>query len=366
MRNDEALHLLSLAMLAHGGYLLTLLLVVIFALFSPYCRRVLLWVALPQLVVTILLALGVYLLGFRALAITSLVKSAWTLWPFLLLTLLVGRWLKRFRTYGIVCTILCLLVLVWQVKPTLSEAWENHQTLDRLAQMEPDHYRELDAIQDKEFLEYLLLLAIKSPQTETPESAFRYLSGRISPFAVPSVGDEKYFTRSFFTLAIAHYNARAIRAFSHALNGETPQAQANRATLNSDNPLFDMYMNLNGDRLFRNKKLASNLIAGREISATLLSIMPELLTEPVYAQAIDTTDRELLRLLWRTHPPTTPALRLEAMSGIPKTAELVRQVAENPALLEATDMSGRSVLNFIIRFGDAGAIRALIAARVID
>ncbi|WP_245880224.1 hypothetical protein [Superficieibacter electus] len=366
MRNDEALHQFSLAMLAYGGYLLTLLLVVIFALFSPYCRRVLLWVALPQLVMAILLASGVYLMGFRALVISFLLKAAWILGPFLLLTLLMVRAKSSFREYGIACNILCLVFMFAQVQPTLSEAWHNHQMLNRLTKMEADHYRKLDAIQDKELLESLLLLAIKSPQTNTPESAFRYLSGRISPFAAPSVGDDKYSTRSFFTLAIKHYNARAIRAFSHTLSGDAKQTQTNRATLRDDNPLFNMYMGLNGDRLFGDENLAANLVAARDISTTLLSLMPELLTEPTYAKAIDTGDGELLRLLWHRHPPSDPVLRLEAMSAIPETAELTWQILKQPSLLEATDRSGRRVLDFIVRFGNPTAIQALINARAID
>src|SRR5699024_6072323 len=118
--------------------------------------------------------------------------------------------------------------------PMLTTAWFNHQQLRQLVEAEQENFRTLDRIRDTRRLEQMLLVALKSSENETSEKAFRYLSDRISPFTIPSIDDEKYFTRSFFSLALEHYNARAIRAFSRFLQGDSQQAQKYREIIRED------------------------------------------------------------------------------------------------------------------------------------
>ena len=48
------------------------------------------------------------------------------------------------------------------------------------------------------------------------------------------------------------------------------------------------------------------------------------------------------------------------------TAVLVQQVRESPKRLELEDKSGRTVLTYIVRFGNIAAVQALIDANLID
>lgn len=94
--------------------------------------------------------------------------------------------------------------------------------------------------------------------------------------------------------------------------------------------------------------------------------MPELLSEEVYANVIDSYDSATLKTFWQIQPPPTPVLRLEAMSVIPMTTELVQEVKAYPMLLQSKDNSGRTVLAYIVRFGNIAVIQALIDANLID
>ncbi|HFI6381721.1 TPA: ankyrin repeat domain-containing protein [Escherichia coli] len=117
---------------------------------------------------------------------------------------------------------------------------------------------------------------------------------------------------------------------------------------------------------FSEEEIARHIVAAREISLTLLPLMPELLNEEAYANVIDANDSATLKAFWQIQLPPTPVLRLEAMSVIPMTAALVQQVRESPKRLELEDKSGRTVLTYIVRFGNIAAVQALIDANLID
>ncbi|WP_240246550.1 hypothetical protein [Escherichia sp. MOD1-EC7003] len=366
MRNDEFLHHFILTVFILGGYLLTLFIVIFCSFFSPKCRKVVFSGALPQLVMALLVSLGLSYLARYSVAVLTLLESVWVLFPSLLLILVINKWSQRSLVWTCVCHTICLLLLFWQVQPTLFKIGFNHQQLSQLAHAEQQNFRTLDAIYDTQHLERMLLVALKSPENETSENAFRYLSKRISPFAVPSVGDEKYFSRSFFTIALEHYNTRAIRAFSRFLQGDSQQAQEYREIVRQYNPLQNMYQGIRIPIRYNKDDIARQLVAAREISLTLLPLMPELLTQEAYANVIDAYDSATLKAFWQIQPPPTSVLRLEALSVIPNTVELVQQVKASPTLLESRDKSGRTVLTYVVRFGNIAAIQALIDANLID
>lgn len=366
MRNDEFLHHFTLTLFMQGGYLLTLFIVIVLSIFSPKWRKMVFIGALPQLVMVLLISLGLCYLARYSVAIWTLLESVWVLCPCLLLILVINKWSQRSLVWTCVCHTFCLLSLFWQVQPTLFEISFNHQQLSHLAQAEQENFRTLDAIHDTQRLEEMLLVALKSPENKTSENAFRYLSERISPFAVPSIGDEKYFSRTFFTIALEHYNARAIRAFSRFLQGNSPQAQEYREIVRQNNPLQQMYRGISLPIRYSEEEIARHIVAAREISLTLLPLMPELLSEEAYANVIDAYDSATVKAFWQIQLPPTPVLRLEAMSVIPMTTELVQQVRGSPKRLELEDKSGRTVLTYIVRFGNITAIQALIDANLID
>lgn len=366
MRNDELLHHFTFTLLMLGGYLLTLFIVIVLSFFSPLCRKIDFHGALPQLLMAITVSLGLYYLERYSFAVWALLDSVWILFPCLLLIIVINKWSKRSLVWMSACHIMCLLLLLWQVQPTLFKISFYHQQLSHLAQAEQENFRTLDAIHDTQRLEEMLLVALKSPENETSENAFRYLSGRISPFAIPSIGDEQYSTRTFFTIALEHYNARAIRAFSRFLQGNSSKAQEYRAIVHQKNPLQQMYRGISLPIRFSEEEIARHIVAAREISLTLLPLMPELLSEEAYANVIDAYDSATLKAFWQIQLPPTPVLRLEAMSVIPMTAVLVQQVRESPKRLELEDKSGRTVLTYIVRFGNIAAVQALIDANLID
>ncbi len=366
MRNDEFLHHFMLTLFMVGSYLLTLFIVIVLSFFSLKWRKMAFIGALPQLVLALLVSLGLYYLTRYSVAILTLLESVWVLLPCLLLILVINKWSQRPLLGTCVCHAFCLLSLFWRVEPTLFDISFNHQQLSQLAQAEQENFRTLDAIHDTQRLEEMLLVALKSPENKTSENAFRYLSGRISPFAIPSIGDEQYSTRTFFTIALEHYNARAIRAFSRFLQGNSSKAQEYRAIVHQKNPLQQMYRGISLPIRYSEEEIARHVVAAREISLTLLPLMPELLNEEAYANVIDANDSATLKAFWQIQLPPTPVLRLEAMSVIPMTAALVQQVRESPKQLELEDKSGRTVLTYIVRFGNIAAVQALIDANLID
>ncbi len=366
MRDDEALHHFFLTLLMVGGYLLLLFIVLVLSFSRSGWRKTGMWGILPQLAMVFLLPTGLYLLELSSVAFWFLFNSVWILFPCLILIILINKWRQRSLVWTCICHTICLLLLFWQAEPMLTTAWFNHQQLRQLVEAEQENFRTLDRIRDTRRLEQMLLVALKSPENETSEKAFRYLSDRISPFTIPSIDDEKYFTRSFFSLALEHYNARAIRAFSRFLQGDSQQAQKYREIIREDNPLLEMYRGIRVPVRYSDEDIARQLVSARKISLTLLSLMPELLSEEVYANVIDSYDSATLKTFWQIQLPPTPVLRLEAMSVIPMTTELVQEVKAYPMLLQSKDNSGRTVLAYIVRFGNIAVIQALIDANLID
>lgn len=70
-----------------------------------------------------------------------------------------------------------------------------------------------------------------------------------------------------------------------------------------------MYRGISLPIRFSEEEIARHIVAAREISLTLLPLMPELLNEEAYANVIDANDSATLKAFWQIQLPPTPVLR---------------------------------------------------------
>ena len=221
MRNIPPLYVL----ISIPGYFLMLLLVMCFALRSRYCRHVLLFFALPQLIMAIALAFLVDE-GNSARIRPLFFYFTPILCSLLLPAILIGKKLARPSQLWLIGHIFCVILLAIRAEPLIYKAMTHYQEVQSIKRAEQQSFRSLDKIQDNDYLVHLLEAAIKSP--DTSEQALSYISTRVgSPF----VYGGKWRKDTLFSIAISHYNERAVRVFCRSFMGETQQAQENRTFL---------------------------------------------------------------------------------------------------------------------------------------
>lgn len=346
-----------------------------FAIKHPRVRGIFLWLLLPQIVLVGTGSLLFYWLNIdESLIFFALISQ------FVSLSLaIVGR--RHFRYLCLPCHL--LFVALWgYLEPVnylsreVAHGWEKKQISRLIDRAERDGAIVLNSIHDNAQLKQILTQAVLTP--DVSDMTLKALITRVdTPFSC--CGD----SHPFF-MAVTHLNARAVYQFSPLLIGDSLQARNHRLMVYQHNPLYWMYFYLNGKLKYQHEQGLRSLATAREISEKLLGIMPELLTEDVYEQIINTRDRETLSFFWQKQQPKMQIHRLQMLALIGDSKALVAAIIDNPSLLEARDddipilniiirygdmkkhSNNITLLEFIVRFADASTVKELITANIID
>lgn len=215
-------------MFTAGGYLILLFVVICLAFLFQTPRRVLLWIALPQIAL-------VLLLWFAADDETLFfpIGAGWMLGLSLLLALLVSHRLRQPHHLWAGCHVVVLLLLLAHMGDIL----ERHHRRDAYQVAEETLLRKIDTTDDRAFLNHLMSQAMQ-PQNAGDwwtNRRIEHLAKRISPFDIAD-GTEKI----WLVLAIDRLNRPAVGAFASWFIGDSVQAKQYRYQFLQNNPLLDL------------------------------------------------------------------------------------------------------------------------------
>lgn len=171
-------------MFTAGGYLILLFVVICLAFLFQTPRRVLLWIALPQIAL-------VLLLWFAADDETLFfpISAGWMLGLSLLLALLFSHRLRQPHHLWAGCHVVVLLLLLAHMGDIL----ERHHRRDAYQVAEETLLRKIDTTDDRAFLNHLMSQAMQ-PQNAGDwwtNRRIEHLAKRISPFDIAD-GTEKF------------------------------------------------------------------------------------------------------------------------------------------------------------------------------
>ncbi len=108
-----------------------------------------------------------------------------------------------------------------------------------------------------------------------------HLAKRISPFDIAG-GTEKI----WLVLAIDRLNRSAVGTFASWFIGDSVQAKQYRHQLLQNNPLLDLLNRVFNDSTADEQTFLQQQLLARDICTSLISVVPELLTDELYAQAV--------------------------------------------------------------------------------
>ncbi|MEO3990187.1 hypothetical protein [Pseudocitrobacter cyperus] len=338
-------------------------------------RMIFLWLLLPQIALVGACSLLFYWLNINeSLIFFALISQ------FVSLSLAIaGR--RYFRYLCLPCHL--FFIALWgYLEPVnyltreVVHGWENKQSSSLIDRTERDGTIVLENIHDDAQLKQILTQAVLKP--DISDNTLKALIARVdTPFSC--CGD----SHPFF-VAVTHLNSRAVYFFTTLLTGDSLQAKNYRLQVYQHNPLYWMYLYLNGKLKYQRGSGQHDLAAAREISGVLLEIVPELLTEDVYEQIINTRDRETLSFFWQKQQPKMQIHRLQMLALVGDSKALVASITDNPSILEVRDddipilsiiiryddmkkhSNNITLLDFIVRFADASVVNALINANIID
>ncbi len=344
------------------SYVSTLLLILAF--FYRRCRQILLWVMLPQWAVVggLLFALDYFdLLGGAWLALILAVPVYLCVGVFPAIVL--GFWMKRTWPVWLLCHLLFLgstQVVIPDLWRGFIPAWQEKSRIALLEQTKRGDLSELQDISDRDALEKLLSQAAKDPST--PEKTLRFLTRRVaSPFKFsnPELAEECCGLEAPFFAAFSHGNQTAVQIFSEALKGDSAQAKENRAIVREQNPLRF----IPGGRF--PEIVEKRRLAFVGVSDILLRVMPELLTEEAYLEALQEWDKNILASYWQRRAPTTPLYRAYGLFRLEQYDAFIALVTQDPQLLERSLISNNSLLKILFEYADASLIQRILNASII-
>ncbi|EAZ4759633.1 hypothetical protein CB020_09580 [Salmonella enterica] len=275
--SEEGWRLLTFWMFTAGGYLILLFIVICLAFLFQTPRRVLLWIALPQIAL-------VLLLWFAADDETFFFPSGagWKLGLSLLLALLFSHRLRQPHYLWAGCHVAVLLLLLSHMGDILDrhhrrDAYQAQQAAEETL------LRKIDTTDDRAFLNHLMSQAML-PQNAGDWGTNRrieHLAKRISPFDMAD-GTEK----TWLVLAIDRLNRPAVEAFASWFIGDSVQAKQYRHQLLQNNPLLDLLNRIFNDSTADEQTFLQQQLFARDICTSLIRVVPELLTDELYAQAV--------------------------------------------------------------------------------
>ncbi|EBH5052198.1 hypothetical protein IOZ78_002641 [Salmonella enterica] len=275
--SEEGWRLLTFWMFTAGGYLILFFIVICLAFLFQTPRRVLLWIAWPQITLVLLLwfAAGDETLFFP-------IGAGWILGLSLLLALLFSHRLRQPHHLWAGCHAVVLLLLLAHIGDIL----ERHHRRDAYqAQQvaEETLLQKIDTTDDRAFLNHLMSQAMQSQNAGDwwTNRRIEHLAKRISPFDIAD-GTEKI----WLVLAIDRLNRPAVGAFASWFIGDSVQAKQYRYQLLQNNPLLDLLNRIFNDSMADEQTFLQQQLFARDICTSLISVVPELLTDELYAQAV--------------------------------------------------------------------------------
>ncbi|EOF5502346.1 hypothetical protein ACK1TF_000179 [Salmonella enterica] len=324
-------------------------------------RQILLWVLLPQWAFVVLLLL--------TLQYTQLLSQTGTVWMLMLLlpilswagllpALLLGTWLRKPWPAWLLCHIVFIGVLC-PVMPELwrgiSYQWQQQNIAQLLKQAQSGDLSSLERIHDSAILKRILIQAAKEPGTT--EKTLRYLTAHITSPFIPSLEGTGLSSAPFFA-AFTSGNTMAVRIFSEQLTGGSPQAQENRAIVRQQNPL-----NYLPRPRFNPEEVRLAFPAMVDI---LLQVMPDLLTDEVYPDAIQNQDKEILAFFWQRREAQNPLYRAYYFLWQGQTNALLTQIKQTPQVLGQSVDSDRNLLASLLIAADTETLRSLMSEVTLD
>ncbi|EBS7633465.1 hypothetical protein CDR68_06440 [Salmonella enterica] len=137
--------------------------------------------------------------------------------------------------------------------------------------------RKIDTTDDRAFLNHLMSQAMQ-PQNAGDwwtNRRIEHLAKRISPFDIAD-GTEKTW----------RLNRPAVGAFASWFIGDSVQAKQYRYQILQNNPLLDLLNRVFNDSTADEQTFLQQQLLARDICTSLISVVPELLTDELYAQAV--------------------------------------------------------------------------------
>ncbi|CHA96692.1 putative membrane protein [Salmonella enterica subsp. enterica serovar Typhi] len=200
----------------------------------------------------------------------------------LLLALLFSHRLRQPHHLWAGCYVVVLLLLLAHMGDILDrhhrrDAYQAQQVAEETL------LRKIDTTDDRVFLNHLMSQAMQ-PQNAGDWGTNRrieHLAKRISPFDIAG-GTEKI----WLVLAIDRLNRSAVGTFASWFIGDSVQAKQYRHQLLQNNPLLDLLNRVFNDSTADEQTFLQQQLLARDICTSLISVVPELLTDELYAQAV--------------------------------------------------------------------------------
>lgn len=334
---------------------------------SRFCQIALTRLIIPQLFVMLtgiifLLWLELDVLALRLGLIFSCCFSL-----LLCLAPLGNKYLRNTLRVIITSHILCLTLTVSMTHymqdnrgfTEISEAWEKHMLLRVLARASHGNTRELALFEGIATREKLLKLAAADPAT--PVKVLQYLTDQVnSPYEVTLAAGEFSYSNGDtpFYIAFQANNINAVRIFSEQLIGSEYRAQHHREILIEDNPLVPKTYNFQYSQNERTALFAlTNLI---------YPIIPELITDAVHQNIINSRDNEVIAFFWNKKPPEDRLLMLKELAAMNKKEQLVKELMLTPDYLLPDEPLWQSLVSYIFTTSSSETVEAILNTGMIN